>query len=240
MRWLLPNLWHCKKTGEKVVVFVVRPLAQWLIERICLLVGGSNFLSVDSSLPAAAREEVFADFNDPSKSYDFLIVPMSIGGTSIELQNDCHRAVIFELPESIPTILNAIGRIHRVQQQHEQEVSILTVADSYDDFTLARAFRKYAKELGGKPGFAEVANGISLPPSLESLLQEATGCSAKEALAGELIRRKFGMQWNRLGNVRWGEWLKLHAYFGKEYDDMTRCGKILYQKIADEDEEADD
>lgn len=240
MRWLLPKLWQWKKAGEKVVVFTVRPLAQWLIERICLLVGGYNFLSVDSSLESAAREEVFADFNDPSKSYDFLIVPMSIGGTSIELQNDCHKAVIFELPESIPTIINAIGRIHRVQQQHEQEVSILTVADSYDDFTLARAFRKYAKELCGKQGFAKVADEISLSPALENLLQEVTGCSTKEALAGELIRRKFGTQWNRLGNIRWGEWLNLNAYYGEEFGSMTRCGKVLYQKIVDEGEEDDE
>lgn len=136
LRWLLPKLWEWKRAGEKVIIFIVNPLAQWLVERVCLLIGGFNFLSVDSSLAPAAWEEVYADFSNPSKPYAFLVVPMSIGGTSIELQNDCHRAVIFELPESFPTILNAIGRIHRVRQQHKQQVLILTVEDSYDDFVL--------------------------------------------------------------------------------------------------------
>lgn len=240
MRWLLPRLWEWKKSDEKVIIFILHPLAQWLIERVCLLIGGFNFLSVDSSLAPAAREEVFADFSDPMKSYDFIIVPMSIGGTSIELQNDCHRAIIFELPESFPTTLNAIGRIHRVGQEHEQEVLILTTEDSYDDFTLWRMFRKYSKELCGKEGFVEVADGMTWPAGFDDLVAEVTGASAKEALAGELIRRKFGMQWNLLGNVRDGEWQHLYAYFGKEYVDMTGFGRMLYQMIVGGDENGDE
>lgn len=240
MRWLLPKLWEWKTAGEKVIIFIVHPLTQWLIERVCLLIGGFNFLSVDSSLVSAARAQVFADFSDPTKSYEFIIVPMSIGGTSIELQNDCHRAIIFELPESFPITSNAIGRIHRVGQKHEQEVLILTVEDSYDDFTLWRMFRKYSKDLCGKHGFVEVADRITWPAGFDDLVAKVTGASAKEILAGELIRRKFGVQWNSLGNARDGEWRHLYAYFGKEYLDMTELGRMLYQMIVGDDEEDED
>lgn len=231
MRWLLTNLWRWKKNGEKVIIFVVHPLAQWLIERVCLLIGGFDFLSVTASLEFAAREEVFADFNDPTEHYDFLVVPMTIGGNSVELQNDCHRAVIFELPESFPTVLNAIGRINRVRQQRQLEVVVLVAASSYDDFTLARAFRKYTDELCGKEGFVKVATGISFAEEFEDL-EEDKGVSAKEVLAGEFIRRKFGMQQNRLG-VPVGQSQGLKAYRGEEYERVTRCGKILFEKLAD-------
>lgn len=210
-----------------------------MIERVCLIVGGFNFLSVTSGLATTDREAVFADFNNPTKHYDFLIASMSIGGTSIELQNDCHRAVIFELPDSFPTILNAIGRIHRVRQQHPQEVLILTVADSYDDFTLSRAFRKYTKELCGKEGFIQAVVGMKVPKRFVDLLRNKH-ISAREALAGELIRRKFGMQCNRLGDVPFGEWRNLTAYYGKEYSSVTRCGKVLYDQVVDGDEMGED
>ncbi|KAJ4397493.1 hypothetical protein N0V93_001723 [Gnomoniopsis smithogilvyi] len=239
MRWLFPKLWQWKNNGEKAVIFVVHPLAQWMIERVCLLVGGFNFLSVTSSLSATEREEVFSVFNNPAKHYNFLIVPMSIGGTSIELQNDCHKAVIFELPDSFPTILNAIGRIHRVRQRHQQEVIILSLAESYDDFTLSRAFRKFAKELCSKEGFTQAAVGLRTCSRKIFDLLKRKNVSAREVLAGELIRRKFGMQWNRLGDVRFGQWHNLAAYHGDEYDIMTRCGKVLFQRIVNGDEEVE-
>lgn len=99
--------------------------------------------------------------------------------------------VIFELPENFPAVLNAVGRTHRIGQASPQDVTILTLARSYDDFMLARAFGKYAVEMYGKAGLADLARNLDLRGH-DLQLRQRKGVALRQTLAGELVRRRFG------------------------------------------------
>lgn len=56
MRWLLPKLFEWKAAGKKVTILCVHRLTQWFIERVCLLFGGFDFLSLTSELKHETME----------------------------------------------------------------------------------------------------------------------------------------------------------------------------------------
>lgn len=145
LRWLLVKLEQLKKKGEKVVIYCVHPLTQWLVEGVCSM-AEFNFLSLKSKAKHSdeQRASVIDKFNDPAQRYDFLLSTVGVLGNGVDLHADCHNMIIFELPENVPTMLSAIGRIRRVGQTKPQEVSILTLKDSYDDYTLFRQSKKHS------------------------------------------------------------------------------------------------
>lgn len=145
LRWLLVKLEELKNKGEKVVIYCVHPLTQWLVEGVCSM-AEFNFLSLKSKPKHSdeKRAAVIDKFNDPAERYDFLLSTVGVLGNGVDLHADCHNMIIFELPENIPTIQSAIGRIRRVGQTKPQEVSILTMKDSYDDYTLFRQSKKHS------------------------------------------------------------------------------------------------
>lgn len=228
MRWLLPKLWEWKAAGEKVVIFCNNALSQWLIERVCLLFRGFKFLSLSSTHLQTTRTKVLADFNNPSRRYDFLLTTFNIAGTSVEIQRDCHKMVIFDLPEAFPACINAVGRIRRVGQQNPQDIIMLTLRDSYDDFMVARSFKKYAVEIGGKAGVVDLVSGLTDARLYRfgARLQRIKWVTLKELVVAELIRRYFGMKWTRLGQAI-GYGRRLNEYRGIKYRLMTANGKVL-------------
>lgn len=192
MHWLLSKLWEWRKRGEKVVIFCVHSLTQWFLERVCLLFGAFEFLSLSSESTQKTRTRVMADFSNPGSKFDFLITTFNVAGTSVGLQGDCSKMVIFELPENFPAILNAIGRIHRSGQANPQDITILTMSESYDDFLLTRAFGKYVVEICGKKAFVDFAKDVNinaLGSAQYHELRRSRRVSLKQALAGELVRR---------------------------------------------------
>lgn len=145
LRWLLVKLEEFKQRGDKVVVYCVHPLTQWLVEGVCSM-AEFNFLSLKSKPKHGeeTRATVIDEFNNPGKQHDFLLSTMRVLGHGVDLHADCHNMIIFELPGSIPSMLSAIGRIRRVGQTKPQEISILMMKKSYDDYTLYRQSRKHA------------------------------------------------------------------------------------------------
>lgn len=240
MRWLLPKLWEWKKEGRKATVFCCNELTQWFIERICLLVGRFNFLSLSAKHSQKIRAEAIADFNTPGRNnnFDFLLTTMNAAGTSVELQGNCNKMVIFELPGNFSAVLNAIGRIHRFGQRRPQDVVILTLAKSYDDFVLARAFRKYVVEVCGKEGFVRLARRFRFR-RIDLQLRRRKGITLRKVLAGELLRRTFRMRWNRLG-VPFCKTTSLRAYAGERYEKVTELGKALLKRVVPKEDQAID
>lgn len=223
LRWLLVKLEELKQKGEKVVIYCVHPLTQWLVEGICTM-AEFNFLSLRSKPKHVeeTRAAVIDDFNDPAKRYDFLLSTFRILGHSVDLHTDCHNMIIFELPESVPTMLSAIGRIRRVDQTRPQEVSILTMGNSYDDYTLHRQSRKHAisilafgvlgkqlddlalemYERNERRRLANQWDQRKISRSEQGFLRNLEGEMPiyevmKLLAAGELLRRHLGAQYNR-------------------------------------------
>lgn len=221
LRWLLVKLEELKQKGEKVVVYCVHPLTQWLVEGVCSM-AEFNFLSLRSK-PKHGDEEraaVIDDFNDPAKRHDFLVSTMRVLGHGVDLHGDCHNMIFFELPDNIPTILSAIGRIRRAGQMKPQDISILTLKDSYDDYTLYRQFRKHAVSilafgvLGQRlDKLAQRVNNRVDHDRHERMKNESKSARmtfrrtlkrdmsilnvVKLLAGGELIRRHLGAQYNR-------------------------------------------
>lgn len=184
LQWLLVTLDGMKQKKKKAVIFCRHPRTQWLIEGVCAM-AEFEFHSLNSTHQKDnARPKVIADFNKSTKSVDFLLSTMELLGHGYDLSQDCHRMIFFELPHSIPQLLSAIGRIQRVGQTREQEVDILTLAGSYDDYTLHRQYRKFATELWATGIFRDC-----LPLLREPKMQVLA--------AGELIRRQLGSRVNR-------------------------------------------
>lgn len=221
LRWLLVKLEELKQMGEKVVMFCVHPLTQWLLEGVCSM-AEFNFLSLRSKPKHSddTRSAVIDDFNDPAKRHDFLLSTFRVLGHGVELQADCHNLIIFELPDSVPTMMSAIGRIRRVGQTNPQAVSILTMKDSYDDYTLHRQSRKYAISILAFGVMGEPLDRLSLrvnsliDADMRTLQLAMTKGERKNFLyrlersmsvlevvkllaAGELHRRHLGAQHNR-------------------------------------------
>lgn len=226
LQWLLVKLEELKEKGEKVVVYCVHPLTQWLVEGVCSM-ADFNFLSLRSKPKHddETRTTVIDKFNDPGERYDFLLSTMRVLGHGVDLHADCHNMIIFELPENVPTILSAIGRIRRVGQTKPQEVSILTMRDSYDDYTLYRQSRKHATAILAFGVLGErldkLASHVAAQVEENRLIRREEMSKTGEALfmeklkrempimevvkllaAGELLRRHLGARYNT-GYIPW-------------------------------------
>ncbi|KAI3394598.1 hypothetical protein diail_2521 [Diaporthe ilicicola] len=148
IRWLLVKLEELRQKSEKTIIFCVHPLTQWFVEGVCAM-AEFKFLSIRSK-PKHGEQvaaAVIDEFNSPSKRFDFLLSTVRVLGNGVDLHADCHNMIMFELPENIPTIRSAIGRIRRVGQTSPQKVWIPSLDGSYDDYTWSRLSRKYALSL---------------------------------------------------------------------------------------------
>lgn len=184
LKWLLVTLDRLKQRKEKAIIFCYHPRTQWLIEGVCAM-AEFNFLSLNNTHHKDnIRLKVIRDFNNPKKSVDFLLSTMELLGHGYDMSQDCHHMIVFELPHSIPQLMSAIGRVQRVGQTSEQEVSILTLAGSYDDCTLHRQYRKFATEM--------CATGV-----FHGRFQRPQEKKMQIIAAGELIRRQLDSRVNR-------------------------------------------
>lgn len=147
LRWLFVKLDELKQKNEKAIVFCVHPRTQWLVEGVCSMAEFTFYSLRSKHNKDTQRSTVLTNFNDPAKRVDFLVTTIGIAGFGIDLSLDCHNMIILELPDSLPMIMSAIGRIHRVGQAKPQQVSVLTLAGSYDDHTLHRHLKKYSVDL---------------------------------------------------------------------------------------------
>lgn len=216
VQWLLVKLEQLRQKDEKAIIYCVHPLTQWYLEGVCAM-ADFNFLSLRSKPKHGDRviSAVIDEFNNPDKRVDFLLTTMRVAGSGVDLHADCHNMIIFELPDSIPIILNSIGRIRRVGQTIPQNVWILALDGSYDDFTMYRLSRKYATSLLALgvlgDGLDEVARRVDLQVSTLREANEQSMSSAEFKLAcmrrrrdmptrevtkllaaGELVRRQLG------------------------------------------------
>lgn len=220
LRWLLVKLDELKQRGDKAIVYCVHPLTQWLVEGVCSM-AEFNFLSLKSKPKHddETRTTVIDEFKNPEQRYDFLLSTMRVLGHGVDLHADCHNMIIFELPDSIPTMLSAIGRIRRVGQAKPQEVSILMMKNSYDDYTLYRQSRKHAISILAYGVLGKRLDKLAwrvdcqieahwyklwqeMPASLGKLFRRRLKRDmpirevVKLLAAGELLRRYLGAQYN--------------------------------------------
>lgn len=227
LKWLLVTLDRLKQRNEKAIIFCYHPRTQWIIEGVCAMAEFTFYSLNHTHHKNDIRPKVIADFNDANKPVSFLLSTVELLGHGYDLSRDCHHMIVFEQPHSIPQMISAIGRIRRVGQSSEQEVSILTLAGSYDDYTLHRQYRKFATEFWATGVFRDLLPGLE-DRELQILA------------AGELIRRQLGSRVNR-SFVLWeggavcrdGKWfwvyhrVTLERFAAKRFEEDTLRGKSL-------------
>ena len=96
------------------------------------------------------RTKLCDRFTDPDDQASVLICNFRSAALGLNLQTCCHRVVMLDMPDNINTVLQGIGRVHRLGQQHEQEIYILCGNQTYDQVLQAKACRKMICQLCGE------------------------------------------------------------------------------------------
>ena len=96
------------------------------------------------------RTKLCDRFTDPADTAQVLICNFRSASLGLNLQTCCHRVVMMDMPDNVNTVLQSIGRVHRLGQAHEQEIYILGEDQSYDQVLQAKACRKMICQLCGE------------------------------------------------------------------------------------------
>jgi superfamily II DNA/RNA helicase len=106
-----------------------------------------RLLTIRSAHTQQERSEVIYKFNDPSEKVDVLVTSLALSSVGINLHRCAHRMIFLEFPRNINTLLQALSRLRRMNQKHEQEIAIVMLQNSFDTYLEAQAADKYAIEL---------------------------------------------------------------------------------------------
>ena len=149
MKWLLSKAFEvCITKKNKLLIFCNWPLNQWYVE-MCLVIAGFKVLSVRSAHTVYERNATISAFNNIGDDSQILVTSYRCSATSLNLQKACWHMVMVDVPESANTAMQAIGRIFRIHQKHEQYVWILTVDHTYDQVIQARSANKMYGQIAG-------------------------------------------------------------------------------------------
>jgi hypothetical protein len=163
-------------------------------------------LSLCAYHTAAQRREIIRNFNDPNFDCDVLVVGMKLGSIGTNFHKACCKTLILELPHNISTLIQCIGRTHRIGQTKKQETLIITSDNTFDGYLQGYMTEKFIPQL-----IAEMAS------------DHEDGAATEEAMrkeACELLRRMLGQRASRFAWNYGG--LK-----GKDKWDPSHNGKSL-------------
>lgn len=170
---------------------------------------GLNVLSLRSAHSHAERRETIRAFNDPNHPVDVLVTNFRTSSLGVNLQGCCSRTIIMDTPANINTIVQTIGRTHRLGQHEVQDIYIITVDRSYDQILQAKAAAKMVAQLAG-----------------ESRVSGNTK-EEMEAAAEKLVTKILGQRCSRL------EWLDLDL---KAKDKLKQGGFRTQEEVLRERE----
>jgi hypothetical protein len=111
---------------------------------------GLNVLSLRSAHSHADRRETIRLFNDPTHPVDALVTSFRTSSLGVNLQGCCSKTIIMDTAANVNTIIQTIGRIHRLGQKEVQDVYIITVDHTYDQILQAKAANKMVAQLAGE------------------------------------------------------------------------------------------
>ncbi|EFR05557.1 hypothetical protein MGYG_08572 [Nannizzia gypsea CBS 118893] len=135
-----------QKKGKKCLVFLKSPMTLWLA---LLLLDLLEFkaLVIHAGMDADEREQAARNFNDPAHDCQVLLTTYACGGVGLNLHGDCNTVILVEPALNVNTIIQAIGRLHRLGQQQEQEVFILFLQHSWDRFIEHNSAKKMVGQI---------------------------------------------------------------------------------------------
>src|SRR2546430_583764 len=143
---------------QKLLIFVEKPMPLWQTE-VFLDNLGMDVEVIRSQMDQEARAMAINRFNDPSSGCQILLTTFSCAASGLNLHEACYNVVVLEAPLNISTLLQAIGRVHRLGQLFPQKIWVLFCEHTFNRYIEWNNTRKFLPQLAGEHA-AYLANKV--------------------------------------------------------------------------------
>ncbi len=123
-----------RREGKRLLIFTeYRATQEYLAEALRIRYPKSGISQINGSMSLSVKRENIARFND---SCQFMI-STEAGGEGINLHENCHILVNYDLPWNPSRLVQRAGRLYRYGQQERVIVFNLMARDGFDNMTLS-------------------------------------------------------------------------------------------------------
>jgi hypothetical protein len=150
-----------------------------------------------------ARAVAINRFNDPSSGCQVLLTTFSCAASGLNLHEACYNIAILEAPLNISTLLQAIGRVHRLGQLHPQKIWILYCEHTFNRYIEWNNTRKFLPQLAGEHA-AYLAKKVR-----ETLGEKCDPDARRELIERETEALLMGLLGQARSRLGMGDWMDL-------------------------------
>lgn len=140
---------YCYQQETKLLIWYELPIEGWVISML-LATLGIQFLFIGSGTNSTERNRLVGQFDKPKDPVKIAVFSAKVLATGVNMQRGCHVAIMMGLAHNINNHVQRVGRIHRYQQKHVQEIIILSLRHSYDQILEAKSNKKMVLQLLGE------------------------------------------------------------------------------------------
>jgi hypothetical protein len=133
---------------KKLFVMARFPGSEYLAETVIRLLS-FDIASIRAGMSNKYRDDIAARFNDESSPLQVLFGTYATVSVGLNLNRACHHLVLFEHGVNANQELQAIGRVHRLNQQHEQYIYRLITRNTFERLVEYNATKKFRSQLVG-------------------------------------------------------------------------------------------
>jgi superfamily II DNA or RNA helicase len=161
---------HDENPSGKVIVFSeYADTVDWLIGFLGRNGYEGKAVRFDGSLSGAQRKQALADFARPEM---LLLVSTDAASEGLNLQEQCHRVIHYELPFNPNRMLQRQGRVDRFGQTQPCEFGFLYAEDTYEGEVLARLFTKIENQVRALGSVGDVLGALQAD-RIEQLISQS-------------------------------------------------------------------
>ena len=123
-----------QREGKRLLIFTeYRGTQDYLVEALQRCHPGSGVAQINGSMSLREKRANIDAFNDNAQ----FMVSTEAGGEGINLHENCHILVNFDLPWNPARLVQRAGRLYRYGQQERVIVFNMVASDGFDDKTLS-------------------------------------------------------------------------------------------------------
>ena len=121
------------REGRRLLIFTeYRATQEYLVQALSERHPGSGIAQIHGSMSLNLKRENIAKFNDSAR----FLVSTEAGGEGINLHDNCHILVNYDLPWNPARLVQRAGRLYRYGQQERVIVFNMAASDGFDNKTL--------------------------------------------------------------------------------------------------------
>jgi hypothetical protein len=181
-------------------------------------------------MDAGERASAIDRFNDPKSDLDALLTSTKASTFGLNLQHNCSDLIIMCVAENVNTVVQIIGRIHRIKQVRIQRVWIITQARSWDNVLQHDQTNKMISQLAGeaKVYVPDNDDNDGSESDLDFRNDKMKGGTIRSQCEG-MIMRLLGQKSSRADEM-WGDRSDLEAPWKVEAEQMENRVEIEKEK----------